>query len=230
MDSKPYTIRYEFDFHNGTREEFVVNLDPVKIAIIWESEPEKPDWTKLENSKCDCCTLDDESTFFCPLAVNVAELVEEFKDSLSFEECTVTCEVPERTYLKKTNTQQGLYSIMGIIMATSGCPVLSFFKPMARFHLPFSTIPETAIRSASMYLLGQFFEHKRGNKPDLDLNILEENYAKVQTVNSGILGRIEGVAQQDADNNAIVILNSLAQMLSMEIEEQLSSYEYLFDK
>ena len=230
MDSKPYTIRYEFDFHNGTREEFVVNLDPVKIAIIWESEPEKPDWTKLENSKCDCCTLDDESTIFCPVAVSIAELVEKFKDSKSFEQCTTTCIDPERTYIKKSSSRQDLYSIMGLLMATSGCPTLSFFKPMARFHLPFSTISETVVRSASMYLLGQFFEHKKGNRPDLDLDKLDEHYARVQIVNTGILSRIESVVKQDADNNAIIILNALAQMLSLEIEEQLSSYEYLFDK
>ena len=64
--------------------------------------------------------------------------------------------------------------------------------------------------------------------PDLDLAELDLHYEKVQEVNHGILHRTENIAQKDADKNAIVILNALAQLLAVEISEDLNSLEYLF--
>jgi hypothetical protein len=45
----------------------------------------------------------------------------------------------------------------------------------------------------------------------------------------GILERTGSVVKKDADKNAIVILNALAQMLTFEISGGLNSIEYLFD-
>jgi hypothetical protein len=42
-------------------------------------------------------------------------------------------------------------------VATSGCRYTAYFKPMARFHLPFANEEETAYRAISMYLLSQRF-------------------------------------------------------------------------
>lgn len=140
----------------------------------------------------------------------------------------VYCKTPERTYLKKTSIVEGLSSILGIVMATSKCPIMGFFKPMARFHLPFSTIEETIVRSTSMYLLRQYFEYKSHKAPDLEFSKLDKYYDKVKMVNEGLLTRITTVVKEDADKNAIVVLDSLAQIISMEIDYSLNSLEYLF--
>jgi len=84
------------------------------------------------------------------VAKNLFNTVEYFKNAPSFEKAEVYVETPERTYYKNTSLQDGLFSIFGVIMATSGCPPLDFLRPMARFHLPFSTLEETMIRSSSM--------------------------------------------------------------------------------
>ncbi len=228
MNEKEYQILYEFSFEDGKSKLFKVSLDSETIIIIQDEIKNKPDWARLDFGQCKCCPLDKETHPFCPIALNIAELVEEFKNSPSFDDCLVRCITPERTYLKKSSIQEGLFSIFGIIMATSNCPVMNFFRPMARFHLPFSTIQETVFRSTSIYLLGQYFEYKRGKIPDLDLKNLDKHYEKVQGVNQGILARASSVARMDADKNAIIILNALAQMLSMEIEDELNSLEYLF--
>ena len=81
------------------------------------------------------------------MALNIADIVEAFQGTVSYDRCLVRCTTPERTYLKKTSITEALFSIFGIVMATSGCPVMDFFRPMARFHLPFATTDETAFRS-----------------------------------------------------------------------------------
>jgi len=229
MDDKPFRIEYEFRFTDGNVKKFDIELDPDTVTLSLTKTDVKPAWTKLDFHQCVCCPLDVESHPNCPIAVNIAELVEEFKEAISSDTCEVCCKTPERTYMKETSIQEGLFSIFGIIMATSDCPIMNFFKPMARFHLPFSTLDETIFRSTSIYLLRQYFEFKKGNPPDLELQKLDQHYERVQEVNQGIIKRTEDIANRDADKNAIIILNALAQMLSVEIEDGLNSLGYLFD-
>lgn len=228
MTEAPYLITYQFYFDGGSTKQFTLPLDPKTVTLLLPEPAVTPAWTRLEYRQCPCCSLDKTVYPNCPVAVNIAELMDAFKDAISSDSCRVVCSTPERDYEKKTTIQDGLFSILGIVMATSNCPVMSFFKPMARFHLPFSTVQETIFRSSSIYLLRQYFEHKKGNHPDLDLNKLDDHYEKVQEVNHGILHRTESVAKKDADKNALVILNALAQLLSVEISDDLNSLEYLF--
>jgi hypothetical protein len=162
------------------------------------------------------------------VATNLATLVEFFKDKASVAEATVTVTTEERTYVKQLPLQRGIFGIFGLVMATSSCPYMDFLKPMARFHLPFSTAEETIVRSVSMYLLRQYFVAKRGEQPDLGLERLETHYENIQKVNDGILERIKGVVENDADLNALIILQGFADLLTMAISKDLSKIEPLF--
>jgi len=167
---------------------------------------------------------------YCPIALNIADIVEEFKDMLSTEECKIRCWTQERTYLKKTSITEGITSLFGIIMATSDCPILDFLKPMARFHLPFSTAEETTVRATSLFLLRLYFETGKESFPSNAISRFEDHYAQVKIINEGLFKRISTVGNEDADKNAIVMLHSLSQLLCMETSYSLSSLEYLFPK
>ncbi len=227
MDTNTITYKYCFDFPDGTKKRFLINLD-AKTLLLDPTVQNPPDWTRLIEHQCSCCALDETDTFNCPLAVNISELVTNFKDIASFESCKVSCVTAERTVTKDTIVQDGLSSIMGIIMATSGCPTMNILKPMARFHLPFATVDESMFRSASVYLLRQYFAHQEDGTGDFSLKNIKSHYSKIELVNSGILNRIQYATKLDADRNAIVILNSLAQILYLEIDDNLLSLRHYF--
>jgi hypothetical protein len=63
----------------------------------------------------------------------------------------------------------------------------------------------------------------------MELKFLEEQYKKVRTVNCGLISRLNTIVANDADKNAINILFSISQILSHEINYNLSSVKYLFD-
>jgi hypothetical protein len=228
MKSEPYKIDYEFILSNAERKRYVILLDAETISIIRPEHAPLPDWTMLEYYQCNDCPLDTARHSHCPIAANIFEIVEEFKDTISYSECLVRCTTPERMYQKETSLMEGLSSIFGIIMATSNCPVMDFFRPMARFHLPFSTIQETTVRVISMFLLRQYFESENDNTQCVDFKILEQNYAKVSSVNEGLFTRIRSLGTKDADKNAIIMLHSMSQMLSSDIDYSLDAIEYLF--
>ncbi len=230
MKNQLYPILYKFSFKHKPTKVFEILLNPDTITCVLPKKSPSPGWTKLLYHQCSCCSLDSRQHSYCPIAVNIAEVIESFKNINSSERCIVRCVTPERFYGKKTLVQDGLFSILGIIMATSDCPTMNFLKPMARFHLPFASTQETIFRATSIYLLRQYFEYKTGNLPDIQLKKLARNYEKVQEVNHGMLDRTSNSLHKDAEKNAIVILNVLAQLLSLEIDEDLNPLKYLFNQ
>jgi hypothetical protein len=228
MKQDPYRIEYEFRFEDGTVRNFDIVIDPRRMEAIRPQSDSVPAWARLAFKRCHCCALSEPETTHCPIARNIAEIVEEFKDTISYKDCTVVCRTPERTYMKDCTVTDGLVSIFGLLNATSGCPTMGLFKPMARFHLPFATTEETVARSTSMYLLGQYFVHRRHGQPDLDLKRLDEHFEQVRQIDACLLERIRSVSQKDADDNAVVALHAMADILSMQIEYKLKNLEYLF--
>ena len=229
MKRSPFRFRYQFVFSDGNAKDYEISLAPDTLSLIREEQDQTmAEWTRLDYEQCQCCPLTPDVEPQCPIALNIMELVDNFKDVFSYHDCMVHCESAERTYSKKTSVMEGLSSIFGVIMATSDCPVMEFLKPMARFHLPFSTIEETTVRTASMYLLAQYFKHKDQPGLKFDFKTLEQHYAKVQHVNEGLLRRIKSVSSEDADKNAIITLHSLSQFLSMEIDYSLGGLESVF--
>ncbi|MBU0945928.1 MAG: hypothetical protein KJ804_00965 [Proteobacteria bacterium] len=221
------TFNYCFDFPDNSKKRFLIQLDPVSLEYR-SSGNMPPDWALLGVARCQCCKLDLSQHTYCPIAANIAELVIAFKDTASHSSCLVSCISAARTCSKDTTVQEGLASIMGIIMATSGCPSMSILKPMACFHLPFATVEESMFRSVSAYLLRQYFSHKSGENCDFFMHRIQDHYDEVQQVNEGILKRINMTSEMDADKNAIITLNSLAQILVMEVDEDLDSFKRLF--
>lgn len=221
------TYEYNFTFPNGAQKDFLLKLDSETLLLV-SSPPLIPEWALLENNQCSCCSLNAAHSPHCPIAANLAELVFTFKETASYESCFVTCKTAERTVSKDTIVQDGLSSIMGIIMATSDCPIMNILKPMARFHLPFATVDEAMFRSVSVYLLRQFFIHLDNGSSDFHLENVKSYYSKIEIVNEGMLKRIKDATRMDADKNAIVILNCLAQILYLELDDNLKSLEHIF--
>jgi hypothetical protein len=230
MTDKTYWFHYQINLEDGQRTQFRIYLDPVTLTMISDSSGPYPAWTKLSYNQCQCCPLSPKVHESCPIAVNIADLVTRFKDILSHKDCLVVCKTMDRTYSKQTSAMDGLTSVFGIIMATSNCPVMNFLKPMARFHLPFSSVEETTARSTSLFLLGQYFEYKKGRVKSFDFDHLEKCYEKVQLVNEGLLARIRSLGKRDADKNAIITLHSLSQFLSLEMDFSLNSISHLFER
>jgi hypothetical protein len=222
------SITYRFILKHGRTHSYVVTLDNATGVVLDKPALDGPSWTELEHHKCVHCPLKKETHAACPPALGLAKVADDFKDEKSFEQITVEVETAERTFRKDLPLQAGLFGLFGLIMATSACPYFSFLKPMARFHLPFSTVQETMVRSVSFYLLRQYFVHKNGGKPDYELVEFKQLYADLEKVNLGMVNRIRSVTKADADANSIVILDGFAKLLAMHISDGFSNLEKMF--
>jgi hypothetical protein len=213
---------------DGQKEMFTVLLDPEQLVSRPDVSGNFPDWTRLEIHQCENCTLPLASDTHCPAAVNMIGIVSRFADLLSHDRTLVVVSTEERTIYSTTTMQRGVCSLMGLLMATSGCPMTSFFKSMARFHLPFASTEETIWRATSTYLLAQYFKLRNGDEPDIQFKGLTRVYQNIQMVNMSFAKRLRSACHHDSMINAIILLDMFAQSMPLAIDESLEEIRHLF--
>ena len=223
-----FQIDYRFDFATGESRSFSFCLDRATLRMAPAELAAPPEWAVMSFHQCPVCRLDPVEHPYCPIALNMAQIVEEFKEYLSFDEVTVTVTTEERTYVKQTPVQFGLSPMLGIIMVSSGCPSMETLKPMVRFHLPFASLEETVYRGISTYLISQLYRQRRGETVDWSLDGLPRLYAEVGEVNSAFAERLRAAARKDANINALVNLHCMGEMAPPSAESVLNSMENYF--
>ena len=210
-------ITYRFRLDSGKEKRFEVNLDPATLALIPGGQTPPPAWARLGNRQCPQCPYKEQEHPYCPVARNLAGIIEEFRKDISFDEADISVTTENREFRKRAPLQNGISGLMGLVMATSGCPVLDKLRPMAYLHMPFPGAHETMYRAISMYLTAQYFVRRRGGKPDWDLADLVKIYEAVGGVNAAFADRLRTMEVEDATLNAIVSLDCFASMTSGSI-------------
>ncbi len=224
MKNELIKYSYKFEFEDGTERSFNVFIEPKTFQLVRQNKTKPAEWTKLENFECEQCPLDKNEFKYCPVAVSLEELIEFFSDRTSFERTKVTVITEERSYNKETDIQSAMGSLIGIIMPSSGCPVLAKLRPMLRFHLPFATIEETEYRVFAAYALAQFLRHKQGKEPDWELESLASLYDDIQKINANVVSKIAKLEKRDASINSVIGLNNFANTITMNLDDDDFTY------
>ncbi|NFV81025.1 DUF6901 family protein [Magnetospirillum aberrantis] len=209
---------YAFVFGGGRELKLELTFDAdMRLAQRAEAE-----WTRLDFHRCSHCPLPSE-VGHCPFATGLAPFMAGFDGMDSFERAQVMVRSAQRVVVGERAVQHGLASLIGLIGATSGCPRLDFFRPMARFHLPFSSEQETLVRAISMHLLDDWI-----NGRPLALDDLAAGYHAAALVNRTMADRIRAAFRRDAVVNALVSLDAYAQAVPLVIEDELEELAPLF--
>jgi Domain of unknown function (DUF6901) len=225
---KTFAIEYHFRFPDGHSESFDLHLDAATLDLVEREPAGRPSWTILTVHQCPNCPLDSEVHSHCPAAVALVRLVSSCTRLVSHERLAVEVVTPERVISNEIPAQRGISSLMGLILASSGCPRTAFLKPMARFHLPLASPEETLYRASSMYLLAQYFLRRDGAATDLDLDGLKAAYDDLHTVNHFLAERLRRATEKDSAVNALVLLDYFAKNIPIVIEDSLEEIRYLF--
>ncbi len=215
-------LAYEFTLPNGRVHRFVIGGDEEAPTTS-----ELPPWTRLDFHQCGNCPLRAADAPRCPAAVDVFRIAERFADELSYERVHVHVQRGSRAYDIDCDVQTGLGSLLGLVMASSGCPILGQLRALARFHLPFAEFEESLFRTVGLYLLRQYFVAKDGGVPDFELAGLARLYDDLQEVNRAFKRRVEAVSPRDASMNAVTLLFSLSALVSLSLESGLEQLRQL---
>ena len=224
----PLKITYDFKFANGAEKKIEIALDKETLSLITEEKTTRPVWARLEYHQCGNCPLDKATHPFCPIALNLADIAQEFREITASDRAAVTVLSKERTYYKVVPIQEGLSPLLGIIMTTTGCPVMDPLKPMVRFHLPFASLEETAFRMISMFFVAQYVRSQAGKEPSWHIDGLSSIYAEVKALNKDFGQRMIAAARNDTNVHALVNLNVFAVMVPLVAETMLKEISPYF--
>ena len=214
------TIRYTLTFDDARRVQFVIDTERAGSDVA-----SPPDWARLEHHQCSHCPLSAQQHRHCPAALDIAQIVEYFREVPSYKAVHVQADIHERTHSRQTDLQTALHSLLGLVMATGQCPVLSRMKGPARLHMPFATVDETLFRMVGAYFIGQYHQARLGQETDWSLRSLTEFYEQVQTVNQHLKMRLDAIAGGDAHLNAIVSLMGMAMLVSFSLDQNLDNLQ-----
>jgi hypothetical protein len=213
-------ITYSFDFGDKLIKTFNLCLNRDDLKIVPDANINPPDWAILKNFKCPNCPLDLNKHRYCPLAVNLSNVIEFFQMLPSYHEVEVSVKTKERTTTKETTVQIGVGSLLGIIMSCGGCPVIGKLSSLVRLHTPFASLEETEYKVISMYIVAQFLKFLNGETPDWELKKLKAAYQEIQIVNKNMVEQLSDVEMNDTSRNAVVTLSNFAEYIMISLEDK----------
>lgn len=220
-------VSYRFFASDNERLTVDLAFDEKTYRLTMPEDAARPDWTRLEFERCPNCNLPEKETH-CPAAVALAQFLPQFESKVSFEKAVVEVDMPTRTVVSKTTFQHGMAALIGLVMASSGCPRTRFLRPMARTHLPFATDQETVFRALAMHLLGQYVAKGSGAPMPLSFGDLKANYQQLSKVNNAMAERIRAAIKRDAAVNAVIILESFTMIAPENIDYGFEDITELF--
>jgi uncharacterized protein DUF6901 len=222
--SGPHRIRYRFDLPDGSFRTLDFAFDAIDFRLSTPGPVEPPFWTELKYNQCANCPLDAREHAHCPAALQMTSTLEPLKALVSFDTVGVTVTQAERTVYAETSAQQAMSSVLGLIMATAGCPWTDHLRPMARFHLPFASEAETVYRSICMYLLALEIT----GADEKGFAALQELYENLHVVNRDMSRRLGAATRSDPARNAIALLDSYTTLLPAALERSFEELRPLF--
>jgi hypothetical protein len=200
--------------------EFSYRIEPER-SYDHQAALKAPQWTRLEHQRCSNCPLSSDNFSHCPAAVDLHQVIEDFQGLPAIRKAQVRVRTPEREYTKLVGLDEGLRALLGVIMATSACPVLARLKPMAHQHLPFASNQEFVLRAVSLYLSRQYFNLREGRHADWELRGLVRSFQQLQLVNQAFWQRIHDTCHADSNLKAFLAFFSMASSLTYSLETQL---------
>jgi hypothetical protein len=224
--SDPQRIRYCFDLPDGSQKSLDFSFDAEDFRLSNAAPAAPPFWTALTFNQCANCPLSAADHPHCPAALQMASAIELLKTLVSYDTIGVTVTQAERTVYTQTTAQLAMSSVLGLIMATAGCPWADRFRPMARFHLPFANEAETVYRSVSMFLLAR---ELAGAGRTQGFGALENLYENLHVVNRDMSRRLGAATRTDPAQNAMALLDAYATLLPAVLESSLEELKPLFD-
>ncbi|MEO1573710.1 MAG: hypothetical protein AAFU65_01985 [Pseudomonadota bacterium] len=218
------TVRYRFVLPGADDAVFDLAMDETNGRLEQPPIADPPPWAALEFRQCPNCPLSADESPLCPVARSLVDVVPRFEPLVSYDQLTVIVETEDRTIRAERDVQAALSSMIGLIMASSGCPHTSFFRPMARFHLPLSNERETTHRVVTNWLLAR---HLCGTFGEATFDGLLRVYEQLQVVNAALTKRLSAAGRTDSTLNAVVLLDLFALLVPAAIDDSLAELKVL---
>ena len=214
--------RYKLISSSGSQQIFTATVDSEHRTLDIPESYHPPEWALLDFNQCQHCPLKKDTDKYCPIAKNMAYLLNNAQFDCSHTEVVLEVTSGHRVITSETTMQRALSSLFGLVCGLSNCPYTRPFRPMAIFHLPLSSDVETLFRAVSLFLMRAYFAHQDNPEKPINLDEMQQTYQDLALLNKGLAQRFRSAHSSDSHTNAVVLLDILARDVSFEMEDQLN--------
>jgi hypothetical protein len=218
------TIEYRIAIEDNPGSGVTLLVDLNEDGFTTHVDTKNAAWTALRNHTCPHCPLARMAHKTCPVAARIAPFIDIFSEVASYERVDVTVIIGSRTIQQRVTLQQALASVIGLLVATSGCPHSNFFRPLALDHQPFVTEAETTYRVVANYMAHQFVRINDGAQADLSLEGLHELYDRIHELNICIAKRLRAVSGAEPILNGIALLDTYAVSIPFKLKNSSNGF------
>lgn len=179
----------------GSLERLIRFNDPKSARIA------KYPWQELSYCKCKHCPLDSETEKCCPLAYDVADIVNLFSDIPSYAIALVTIQYDNFIIDYSADAQNICFNILLHTMASSDCPVFAKYSLFADESMVVHNIEDIFMRF--MITFGGNKLITENKMPDDD-EIRSELSVLAATIDC-VKQRIKSIGVQDTNSNVFAL-------------------------
>ena len=83
-------ISYDISGADGQAHHYLIELDNRSARLLNKPPATPPCWTRLDVCQCSNCPLDVETHPYCPLALQVSQVVDDWSGAFSFQDVEYT--------------------------------------------------------------------------------------------------------------------------------------------
>lgn len=220
-------LNYQFVLPKHKTIQFGFKMKGERYSLI-VSDLVTPPWSQLAFHKCSHCPLHKSESKHCPAALQLAQVVEAMDKVLHYSDIVVEVNTQLRTVRKECSAEEGISSLLGLLLANSGCPHTNFLLPMARYHLPFADSNETFWRACASFMLAQYFRKEKGERFE-DLSELKRKYENLETLNHYLVKRLQSQVNNRTYQSAITLLDQYAKQLPLFLDNSADQLNSLYE-
>jgi len=219
-------LLYKFTLPDERVLTYGFQFDGERYQLDREVDVAEP-WCELHFQQCSHCPYQGSGPKYCPAASQLSLIVKEVDHLVSYDRIHLKVESKQRTIEQDSSVQEAVSSLLGLVIASCGCPHTEFLLPMARFHLPLASAEETLWRACGNFLLAQHFKSESGSSTELLSDILRR-YENLEVINSALVKRLKSQINSDACPNAIVLLDNYAKHFPHYLENSINRLKPLY--
>ncbi len=162
-----------------------------------------PRWVELHRNKCNTCTLQVNDTPYCPAALKILEIGEQFPELSSCEQVTFQIKKEGYSFAEKISVQDALVQLFFNSIGVCACPEIHPETWSAEFFHPRSNLKGVLFRKLVMKLLAFHIGENKGRS----LSKYLDKQTSVGLILDELTLRLEsGLAEEESKRDQTLIV------------------------
>lgn len=203
--------------NNGDRFQFLLPERKENNLPELNRNESYPDWALLKRNKCANCPLQSLDSRWCPVAVKIVEITEQYPSLASYEWVTYESKTAHSSFKETVSTQDAMVQLLFQLIEKSACPVVYPETWTRDYFHPKYNLKGVLFRRITLKLLAYHIGEIKGKSISKYLNRQASLGIVLESLNKRIEHALE--QQKEETESALTLFYGVLRMMKDGYEE-----------